>query len=335
MTGPRRILFIVFPGFQLLDLTGPLQMFASVRADVCGIDGYETAIAAEEVGAVRSAAGVVVHADHAVRDLDDAAIDAFDTVIAVGGGLAAIQDALAHGGPPAFLAHAAPRVRRIASVCSGAFLLAAAGALDGRRAATHWMAVEQLRRFRPAVEVDGDAIYVRDGPVWTSAGVTAGIDLALAMIEADHGRTAALAVARLNVVSRIRSGGQAQFSSDLAAQATEDRRAARLAEAVRAAPADDWRIERLTAVAGMSPRTLSRVFRAQFSASPAAFVERVRVDAARRALVETDRSIDWIARTCGFGGIRRMDRAFGRVLGVSPRAFRRRFAGGGEKETTQ
>src|SRR5262245_30568960 len=214
---------------------------------------------------------------------------------------------------------------RIGSVCSGTFFLAAAGALDGRRAATHWSEVDALKRFRPAVRVEGDPIHVEDGGVWTSAGVTAGMDLALAMIEADLGRKVALAIARRHVVFRIRPGGQSQFSAELAAQSAGHPKVARLAETVTARPCADWRTDTLAAEAGVSQRSLSRLFRSGLNISPADFVERVRTDLARRRLLETDENVEIIAVACGFGSLRRMDRAFARTIAASPTEFRSRF----------
>ena len=217
-------------------------------------------------------------------------------------------------------------------MCSGAFFLAAAGVLDGRRAATHWRAVEALRRFRPEVDVDADAIYVRDGNVWTSAGVTAGIDLALALLEADRGRDIALSVARAHVVFRIRPGGQSQFSVPLDAGGIRDRRLARLAERIEQRPRDDWRTDMLATEAGVSLRSLSRLFRKELNASPSAFVERIRIDRARRALLETNAPVETIAIDCGFGSLRRMDRAFTRVIATTPTEFRSRFKPSGDIE---
>ena len=211
------------------------------------------------------------------------------------------------------------------SVCTGAFFLAAAGLLDGRRAATHWRYVESFRRFRPQVGVDPEAIYLRDGNVWTSAGVTAGIDLALALIEADFGRSIALAVARRHVVFRIRPGGQGQFSPELAAQGIRDQRLSKLAEKIAEEPQEDWRTDTLAAEAGVSLRSLSRLFRKELNASPSEFVERVRIDQARRALLETEAQIESVAIRCGFGSLRRMDRAFSRAISATPTEFRARF----------
>jgi transcriptional regulator GlxA family with amidase domain len=197
--------------------------------------------------------------------------------------------------------------------------------LDGRRAATHWRYVESLRRFRPEVDVDPEAIYLRDGNVWTSAGVTAGIDLALALVEADFGRSIALAVARRHVVFRIRPGGQGQFSPELAAQGIRDRRLAKLAEKIAEGPQEDWHSEMLAAEAGVSLRSLSRLFRKELNASPSEFVERVRIDQARRALLDTEARIESVAIRCGFGSLRRMDRAFSRTISATPSEFRDRF----------
>jgi len=216
-------------------------------------------------------------------------------------------------------------VPRIASVCSGTFFLAAAGALDGRRAATHWSEVDALKCFRPAVLVDGDAIHIEDGGIWTSAGVTAGMDLALAMIEADLGRKIALAIARRHVVFRIHPGGQTQFSAELAAQSAGNGKLQKLAQKVTAHPRADWRTDILAAEIGVSQRSLSRLFRADLNISPADFVERVRVDLARRRLLESNENVKSTAIACGFGSLRRMDRAFARTIATSPSEFRSRF----------
>jgi len=209
--------------------------------------------------------------------------------------------------------------------------LAAAGALDGRRAATHWSEVEALKRFRPAVLVDGDAIHIEDRGVWTSAGVTAGMDLALAMIEADVGRKVALAVARRHVLFRIRPGGQSQFSAELVVQSAGNPKLQKLTEKVTVRPRADWRTDVLAAEAGVSRRSLSRLFRTGLNVSPADFVERVRTDLARRKLLETEDNVEVIAVACGFGSLRRMDRAFARAMSASPTEFRSRFKTNGAK----
>ena len=319
---PRPIALLGFPGLQLLDVTGPLQMFAGAN-DELGGGAYRLSLVGPAVGPLASSSGLQLVADQSYAQLRRGK---HDTLIAVGGdaGLAA---ALRVGEIARLLAetHARGRTRRIASVCTGAFFLAAAGLLDGRRAVTHWRAVERLRQFRSQVTVVPDAIHVRDDPFWTSAGVTAGIDLALAMIEADHGRELALTIARRHLVFRIRPGGQSQFSSELMQESAADPRIARLARLIAAEPDGDWRLETLADAAGVSLRSLTRMFRRELNVSPAEYVERIRVDAARRALLESKAPVAAIARRCGFGSLRRIDRAFARSVSVSPREFRERF----------
>jgi transcriptional regulator GlxA family with amidase domain len=298
-------------------------MFAGVN-DELGRQAYELVIAAPKRGLFKTSSGVSLVANLAFADLSTAKCRTSDTLIAIGGdpglGRALESDEIA-----ALIKGASRRGCRIVSVCTGAFFLAAAGLLDGRRAATHWRYVERLRQFRPQVDVDPEAIYLRDGSIWTSAGVTAGIDLALAMIEADFSRDVALAVARRHVVFRIRPGGQGQFSPELAAQGIRDQRLSKLAEKIAEEPQEDWRTDALAAEAGVSLRSLSRLFRRELNASPSEFVERVRIDQARRALLETEAGIESVAIRCGFGSLRRMDRAFSRAISASPTEFRARF----------
>ncbi len=314
---------LAFPNCQILDVIGPLQMFAGAN-DELGRQAYELRIAAPTPGLFRTNSGMCLHADLAFADVAAEHFCCTDTVIAAGGD-DGVRAQLASGEITALIAAARHEGARIVSVCTGAFFLAAAGILDGRRAATHWEAVERLRRFRPQIDVDPESIYVRDGNVWTSAGVTAGIDLALALIEADQGRDVALAVARRHVVFPIRPGGQSQFSPGLAANQVRDRRLSRLTETIARRPSADWTIGTLSAEAGVSLRSLSRLFRRELSASPAEFVERVRIDRARRALLETDDAVETIAVDCGFGSLRRMDRAFARTIATTPSEFRDRF----------
>jgi transcriptional regulator GlxA family with amidase domain len=318
----RRVLFVIYPGLQALDLTGPHQMFSAAAEERPG--AYTLSVAAAVAGPVVSQSGLALVADLTLASLNARMLRGVDTLIVVGGtGMGAAR---ADGAIAALLKRAAGRVRRIASVCTGAFFLADAGLLEGRRAATHWAYVPRLRREHPRTDVDGEAIFVRDGAYWTSAGVTAGIDMALAMIEDDLDRDVALAVARRNVVFRMRPGGQAQFSAELEAQAAPGGALAALTQAIAAEPARDWRIEQMAAHAGLSLRSLSRAFARSLKQSPAAFVERVRMDAARRLLVESEQPVETIARACGFSSLRQMDRAFARTLAVSPSAFRARFS---------
>lgn len=323
MEKPRTVLMLAFPGAQLLDVTGPLQMFAAAN-DAVQRQAYRILIAAPAAGPFATSSGIRLVADLSYADLGLRRLRAVHTLM-VAGGAPGVDDALHAGDAARIVARASGLVPRVSSVCSGAFILAAAGVLDGRRAATHWSDIEELRRFRPAVTVDDDAIHVEDRGVWTSAGVTAGMDLALAMIEADHGRAAALTIAQRHVIFRVRPGGQSQFSAELAAQAIDDPRLARLAEKVTGSPQANWNLERLSVTAGLSVRSLTRLSRARFGAGPAEFVERIRLDVARRALLDTPRSIKSIAAASGFGSVRRMDRAFARRLAVSPTEFRSRF----------
>jgi transcriptional regulator GlxA family with amidase domain len=324
MAAPCNILMLAFPNAQLLDVAGPLQMFAGAN-DELSRQAYRIEIAAPEAGAFATSSGVRLVADMSLAEVTNRRLARTHTLM-VAGGETGVRDELARGALTEIVARAIGRVPRISSVCSGAFFLAAAGALDGRRATTHWRAVDALKRFRPAVDLDRDAIHVEDRGVWTSAGVTAGMDLALAMIEADHGRGVALAIARRHVVLRIRPGGQSQFSSELAAQSVPDNAKIRkLAQKITATPRSDWRTDALAAEAGVSQRSLSRLFRASLDASPAEFVERVRIDLARRKLLDTEESVAAIAFDCGFGSLRRMDRAFARTMSATPTEFRSRF----------
>jgi transcriptional regulator GlxA family with amidase domain len=311
MPTPHKILLLAFPNGQLLDIAGPLQMFAGAN-DELSSQMYRIEIAAPQAGPFTTSSGVRLVSDVAFAQI---------TV----GGEPGMRQELAQGSATAIVARSIGRVPRIASVCSGTFFLAAAGALDGRRATTHWSEIDALKRFRPAVLVEGDAIHIEDRGLWTSAGVTAGMDLALAMIEADLGRKVALAIARRHVVFRIRPGGQSQFSAELAAQSGGNAKVQKLAEMVTARPRADWRTDVMAAEVLVSQRSLSRLFRTGLNISPADFVERVRIDLARCRLLDTDEHVETIAIACGFGSLRRMDRAFARTIAASPTEFRSRF----------
>jgi transcriptional regulator GlxA family with amidase domain len=302
-------------------------MFAGAN-DALSHCAYHLQTAAPDKGPFATSSGVQLVADASFHQVTRSKLARTHTLLVVGGS-PGVSIQLEQGAIARIVANAVGRVARIASVCSGAFFLAAAGVLDGRRATTHWSVVEDLKRFRPAIEVDGDAIHIEDRGIWTSAGVTAGMDLALAMIEADHGRAIALAVARRHVVFRIRPGGQSQFSAELAAQSASNPKVQRLADKVAQSPAKTWRTEELACEAGVSERSLSRLFRGSLNVSPADFVERVRVDLARRWLLETGDSIERVALKSGFGSLRRMDRAFARAVGASPTEFRARFKSNG------
>jgi transcriptional regulator GlxA family with amidase domain len=316
----RRILLLGSDGVQALDLVGPHQMFSGAN-DALGARAYDVQLIGDRYEMMASS-GLRFHCDGRIGDLD---WRAHDTALALGGSDEGLRDALRRKVIVPALRAATGRVERMASVCAGAFLLAESGLLDGRRAATHWAAAAALARAYPNVLVDADALYVRDGDVWTSAGVTAGIDLALAMIEADHGRTLALDVARRHVVFRKRPGGQSQFAAPDAADDIADPRLRRLARAIADRPGADWSAAAMAEAAGVSVRTLTRIFAREGGASPARFVERVRVELARASLCEETAPIGAVARTAGFSSTRALERAFHKRVGVSPSAFRERF----------
>ncbi len=305
----RRIAIVVYDGVQALDVTGPSEVLAQAggyRVELVGRAGATSS--GLELGPVA--------APGATRG-------AFDTILVAGGrGVArAERDAEL----VAWLRAEAGRARRTCSVCTGAFLLARTGLLDGRRATTHWAWCEQLARRHPLVSVEPDPIYVRDGSVWTSAGVTAGIDLALALVEQDLGPDAALAVARNLVVFARRPGGQAQFSAELRAQAARAEPLRELQAHIAEHPAGDLSVPALAARAHMSERSLARAFAREVGVTPAAYVEAVRVERARARLEQTGAPLTAIARACGFGTPETMRRAFHRRLGVSPADYRSRF----------
>ena len=303
----RRIGIVVFPGFQLIGLTAPtvFELANSVQ------DGaYEVRVLSDGGGPVRSAGGVV---------LETQAFDQprFDTVLVVGGAsrLEASEAMLA------FLRNAAATSRRIASTCTGAFLLAAAGLLDGRRVATHWFYAAELLRRYPAVRIEPDRIFVVDGAIWTSAGMTAIVDLVLAMIEEDLGSEASRAVARQLVVYHRRGGGQSQHSALLDLEPKSDR-IQRTISFARQGLRGDLSVEKLADVAGLSPRQFSRVFRRETGRSPAKVVEQLRVEAARLLIEEGAHSVEQVARETGFSNREQLRRAFLRILGSPPQSVR-------------
>lgn len=315
---PRDVVIIAFEGAQLLDIAGPLQTFATARD--LGAAPYRLTVVSRPGGAIATSSGLSL----LTVPLDEAAAHPVDTLIAVGGEgtAAAMRDKALTG----WIAGMAPRVRRLCSVCSGTFLLGMAGLLDDRRCTTHWRNCAELQRLFPEARVEADPIFVRDGYVWSSAGVTAGIDLALALVEEDHGRALALEVARQLVVFLKRPGGQSQYSAMLEAQANEDGAFAELHDWIAGHLHEDLRVETLAARAGMSPRNFARVYARRMGTTPAKAVERLRVEAARRALEETAAPIEAVARRCGFGDEERLRRSFLRRLGVPPKQYRQRFS---------
>jgi transcriptional regulator GlxA family with amidase domain len=324
-TPPRTTEVLAYQDVQLLDVSGPLQVFAYANDHAVAAGRtppYALAVVAQPgpggSAEVAASAGLGL----VTRPLPPA--DApLDTLIIAGG--PGVTAAAADPALVGWVRERAERARRVASVCTGAFLLAGAGVLDGRRAATHWSSCAELARRFPAVRVEPDPIFVRDGPVWTSAGVTAGIDLALALVEQDLGREVALAVARRLVVFLKRPGGQAQFSAALALQTAEDRFGA-LHAWIDAHLAADLSLPVLAGRAGMSERSFSRRYAEATGLTPGRAVERLRVEAARRLLAETRLPVKRVAQRCGFGSEETMRRSFLRLLAVTPQEYRGRFS---------
>jgi transcriptional regulator GlxA family with amidase domain len=316
----RVIDVLTYPAVQLLDVTGPVQVFASANdmvADAGGAPPYLLRVVAQGGESVTASAGVALAAGPlTLRG------EALDTLLVAGG--EGVDAAAENPVLVDWVRQRSAQARRVAAVCTGAFLLAAAGVLDGRRATTHWMFCGELAQRFPAVRVEPDPIFVCDGPVWTSAGVTAGIDLALALVEEDLGRAVALAVARYLVVFLKRPGGQAQFSTTLALQVAEDKFGA-LHDWINLHLADDLSLSVLADQAGMSERSFSRHYAEATGQTPARAIERLRVEAARRLLSESRLPVKRIAQRCGFGSEETMRRGFLRVLAVTPQDYRSRF----------
>ncbi len=319
----RQVAILAYPGVQSLDVSGPLEVFAAARrlieAGARPERSYEIRILSRDGARLESSSGMTVtpHCDI------EHAPDRIDTLIVAGGD--GCMEAADDGVLIDWIARTASSSRRTASVCTGAFLLARAGLLDGRRASTHWAAAEQLARLHPRVRVDPDPIYVRDGPIWSSAGVTAGMDLALAMVEQDMDREAALAIARRLVLFLRRPGNQSQFSATLAAQQPASQPLREVQRSVLENLAGEHTVEAMAARAHMSLRHFARAFRAETGVTPARYVERVRLEAARRRVEETADPIAAIAAGCGFGTAETMRRVFLRSLDVGPAEYRRRF----------
>jgi transcriptional regulator GlxA family with amidase domain len=308
----RHVCFVVYSDFVLLDLSGPLEAFSN--ANRVSPSGYRFTVASMEGGLIRASSGLEV----ATEALD--VVNTLDTLIIVG------APAVPTGPWVMPMATAirkmSSRSRRTASVCTGAFVLAESGLLDGRVATTHWNYAPQLQARYPSLRVDGDRIWTEDGTVWTSAGMSAGIDMAMAMIEQDLGKDVARSVARMLVVYYCRPGGQYQFSSLLDLDPGSDRIRTAITYA-REHLRDDLSVERLADVAHMSVRQFGRVFSASIGVTPAKAIERLRLETARPLVEDGHQSFDEIARSCGFGDADHMLRSFLRVFGRTPQELRR------------
>ena len=302
--------FLLSPGFQLLDFAGPASAFEAAN-DQLENPAYRLSVLAADEGTVTNSLGIAT----AAASLNNAGLD---TLVVVGGRI----DPPLSAGTLSRIVEASSRCRRVASVCTGAFILAAAGLLDGRRATTHWRYAPRLQREYPSIRVEADRIFCRDGNVWTSAGITAGIDLALALIEEDHGFAVARGVAQHLVVYHRRHGGQSQFAASVDLAPKNDRIAAALGYA-RDHIAEVLTVERLAESAGMSLRQFSRAFRTQTGTTPARVVERLRTDLARGRIETTIEPVERIAEAVGFGDAENMRRAFIRIYGQPPQSIRR------------
>jgi transcriptional regulator GlxA family with amidase domain len=319
----RLVLILLFDGVQSLDVTGPLEVFAeaadyAVRAGPAADPGYQVITASILGRPVQTSSGLSLLPAADLRHVQAAEID---TVIVPGGPRAdSLSPAIA-----CWLRDSASLARRVVSVCTGAFLLAEAGLLTGKRATTHWAFGADLARRFPDVCVDSEPIFIRDGAIATSAGVTAGIDLALALVEEDIGRDAALAIARDLVVYLRRPGGQAQFSAHLRAQSAQRAPLREVQQWISEHPAADLSVATLAARAGLSARQFARAFAAETGIPPGRHVAAVRLEAARRLLEDSGLGVEQVARACGYGTPEAMRRAFVQVLGVPPASYRRRF----------
>jgi transcriptional regulator GlxA family with amidase domain len=317
---PRVIEILTFPSVQLLDVTGPLQVFATAN-EIAGSKGaapYVLRVVAPGGASVTTSSGLTLLAQP-LPSMESVP----DTLLVAGG--PGVEQAAAETSLVDWLRDRARRVRRVGSVCTGAFLLAEAGMLDGRRAVTHWSVCADLARRFPAVRVEADPIFVCDGSVWTSAGVTAGIDLALALVQEDLGRSVALAVARYLVVFLKRPGGQAQFSTALSLQIADDTFGL-LHDWIAEHLTEDLSLPALARQAAMSERNFSRRYVKATGLTPARAVEHLRVEAARRLLSDSQLPIKRIVQRCGFGSEETMRRSFLRLLSVPPQDYRARFS---------
>jgi transcriptional regulator GlxA family with amidase domain len=319
----KRVAIVAFPGVTLLDISGPAQVFAELQAIELPSASYSLSYLSSAGGLVPTDVGMMID----TAPIESVQPNQVDTLVIPGGpGIWELRQDMAM---MEWIVETLPKARRVASVCLGAFVLAWSGALDGKRAATHWRYCPRLADAFPSVRVEPNAIFVKDGRVWSSAGVSAGIDLALAMIEEDFGHTTALDIARRLVVFLKRPGGQSQFSTVLAAQASDvEGRFSALHAWIIENITGDLKVETLAAKAGMSPRTFARAYVSRTGMTPASGVEALRVETARLLLESGEtRGVVEVAERAGFGDDERMRRAFMRHLGISPSEYRSRFAG--------
>lgn len=320
-------MIVAFPGIQVLDVVGPFEVFVGARQVMererpDEPPAYEVRVVSSTGEPVTSESGLSI-GTAPLPDVASFERTPLDTILVAGG--VGVQEARVDEVLVDWLRRAAPTTRRLGTVCTGTFLAAQAGLLDGRCVTTHWARADQLAEEFPALDVDPDPIFTRSGDVWTSAGVTAGIDMALAMVEDDLGTEVAQTVARWLVMFLRRPGGQTQFSAPVWMPRAERSSVRGAQQAIEDDPAADHRIAALAARAAMSPRHFSRVFTDEVGEAPGQYVERIRVEAARRQLEDTTDTVAVVARRCGFGTAETMRRSFLRRLGVAPDHYRRRF----------
>jgi transcriptional regulator GlxA family with amidase domain len=314
----RKVALVGYRGAQSLDITGPFEVF-SMANRFGGVKAYEPILASPEGGGIVCNSGITLANSVALADLPED----LDTILVAGGdedGLKSMRE----NGTLGWLANRTG-TRRVGSVCSGAFVLAAAGMLDGRRATTHWDVCDEMRKFRPEVLLEPDAIFVADPPYYTSAGVTAGIDLCLSFVEADCGPKLALAIARNLVLFMRRPGGQTQYSASLNVQVAATPKLRTLIAEISADPTGDQSLLNLAERAGMTERTFSRLFLKETGISPAAFVETARINLAKTFLETSDWPLARVAERAGFGSLDALHRAFQKRVGTSPGDYRARF----------
>lgn len=315
----RRVAIVLFPHVQSLDVAGPLDVFAEANRFLPQADGYEIVTIGVAPYPIVASNGMPLGAQYSLAQ----APQDVDILLVPGGPLLPDSDEV-----PAitrWLQDAVPHAGRYGSICTGAFILGHAGLLDGKRAATHWSHAQQLADRFPRARVEPDRIYVRDGALMTSAGVTAGIDMALALVTEDHGAAVSLAVAKRLLVVAQRQGGQSQFSPYLTASADNDSPVAKVQRHVMEHIGEPFSVERLAEVVAMSPRTFARVFAREANVTPAEFVLRARIDAARHLLEGSEMAIKAVAYHCGFGSAARMRLCFSQRLGVTPTQYRDSF----------
>ena len=320
----RLVVIVLFEGVDLLDVTGPPEVFALLRRETDGAPGYEVVLAAETMAPVTTSAGVRVLPD---VTFDELAARAVDTLLVPGS--VEVDErrrvrALVDPEVVDRVRSLAERTRRVTSVCVGAHILAAAGLLDGRRATTHWSTAQQLAAEHPEVEVDADPIFIRDGDVWTGAGISSCLDLALALVADDFGETTALRIARQLVMYVKRPSGQSQFSVPLEPVSTT-RRVEDLRHYINRNLGERLTLADLAASAHISERQLTRIFKSELGTTPSAYIESARVEMARRQLESTDATLERITTLCGFGTTDTLIRAFRRRLDTTPMEYRRRF----------